>query len=293
MIRNKGELVFQTFNAFLLAIPVLLIVLPFIHIISVSISSTEAVNALSVGLIPKGINFKAYGQVLKGGIFYNSLLNTVFITIITTASSLIVNIMSAYGFSREFYGKKFFTYYLVITMYFSGGLIPTYILMTKWLNLYNNYLAFILPSLVSVFYIIVIKSQIEAIPQSLREAAIIDGANEFQVLFYVIFPALSATIAAIGMFIALGMWNMWYPVMLYSNKREMWSLQYYLRAIVFERSSGELTNNNVLAVSEEEIINPVNLQMASIILVALPIVSIYPFVQKYFVKGMLAGSVKG
>lgn len=293
MKRDKNEIVFQAFDGFLMAVVVSGIVLPFMHIISMSISSKEAVSSLSVGIFPKGVNFLAYGEILKQGIFIRSLLNTVFITVATSIISVFVNFMAAYGFSKEFYAKKFVTYVFVLTMYFSGGLIPTYILITKWLNLNNNYLAFILPALVNVFYIIIIRSQIEAIPLSLSEAAIIDGATEFQVMLYVILPTLSATIAAISMFVALNAWNMWYPVMLYSNKRDMWSLQYFLRAIVFEKLNEYMPNNNIEAVSEAEISSPLNFQMAAIVLVALPIVSIYPFVQKYFVKGILTGSVKG
>ena len=163
--------------------------------------------------------------------------------------------------------------------------------MTNWLHLTNNYLAFILPSLVNVFYIIIMRSQIESIPPSLGEAAVIDGATEFQVMTKIILPTMTATIAAICMFVALGMWNMWYPVMLYSNRREYWSLQYFLRIVVFEKSMDYQTEG-LAGISEAETFNPQNYQMAAIILVALPVVAIYPFIQKYFVKGILVGSVK-
>ena len=177
-------------------------------------------------------------------------------------------------------------------MYFSGGLIPSYLLITKYLKLYNTYWALLIPGLVNVFYIIVIRSQIEAIPPSLSEAAIVDGANEFQVLINVIIPSVSATIAAIGMFLALSMWNMWFPVMIYTNKESLWTLQYFLRAVIFDKF---LTAENTAVTNlfmDATDITPQNFQMAAIVLVALPIVSIYPFVQKYFVKGILVGSVK-
>lgn len=293
MKRNKGELAFQAVDVFTMTMVVLVIIIPFMHIVSVSLSNKDAVTSLSVGIFPKGFNLSAYTEILRKGIFIRSLLNTVFITITATIFSLIVNIMAAYGFSKEFYAKKLITYVFVITMYFSGGLVPLYILVTKWLNLNNNYLAFFLPAIVNVFYIIIIRSQIEAVPVSLSEAAIIDGASEYQVMLNIIVPAISATIAAIGMFIALSMWNLWFPVLLYSNKREMWTLQYFLRAVVFEKFLESMPSSNVKAVSDAELINPMNFQMAAIVLVALPIVSIYPFVQKYFVKGILAGSVKG
>lgn len=289
--KNKEEIVFQSVNVVLMAFVVLLIILPFMHIISVSVSSKAAVTAMTVGIFPKGFDLGAYKELLKQGLFFSSFKNTVFITVAATVLGLIINVLAAYGFSKEFYAKKVVTYLFVITMYFSGGLVPSYILVSKWLHLNNNYLAFILPGLVNVFYIIIIRSQIEAIPPSLSEAAIIDGASEFQVMFYVVIPAISATIAAISMFIALAMWNTWFPVMLYSNKRELWSLQYFLRAVIFEKFNEYLPSATTV-VSDVEIVNPMNFQNAAVILVALPIVAIYPFVQKYFVKGILAGSVK-
>lgn len=146
--------------------------------------------------------------------------------------------------------------------------------------------------LVNVFYVIVVKSQVEAIPPDLTEAAYIDGAGEYRVLFNIIIPVIKPTAAAIGMFIVLNCWNMWFPVLLYTDRRKMWTMQYYLRAVVFEKF---LANNaeNAPAVVGADVVPPQNYQMACIILVSLPIVSVYPFVQKYFVKGILAGSVKG
>jgi ABC-type sugar transport system, permease component len=290
MKKSRQDVVFQTVDIVVMILITLTIVLPFMHIFSVSISSDEAVKSMSVGFLPKGFNFSAYNEILNQKVFFRSLTNTVFITVITTGIALLVNFMAAYAFSKDFFGKKVFTYFFVLTMYFSGGLIPTFILMTNWLHLTNNFLAFILPSIVNVFYIIIIRSQIEAIPKSLSEAAVIDGANEFQVMTKIILPTMTATIAAIGMFVALNMWNMWYPVMLYSNRKDYWSLQYYLRSIVFEKLLDYDKANT--AISVEPAFNPQNYQMAAIVLVALPIVAIYPFIQKYFVKGILVGAVK-
>ncbi|NLC67391.1 MAG: carbohydrate ABC transporter permease [Clostridiaceae bacterium] len=293
MKKNKDEIVFQVIDFIFLTMVILLIILPLMHIISVSVSSKEAVNTNSVGIFPKGFDLKAYGEILGKQVFLRSLVNTVGLTVITVLLALIVNTMAAYGFSREFYGKKLITYVFVLTMYFSGGLVPTYILIKNWLRLDNNYLALFLPSIVNVFHIIVIRSQIEAIPPSIRDAAVIDGASERQALFHVVIPSVSATIAAIGMFTALGMWNMWFPVLLYVSEKELWTLQYFLRVIVFQKLMEFMPKENLMARPGVELVNPRNYQMASIILVALPIVCIYPFVQKYFVKGIISGAVKG
>lgn len=179
-------------------------------------------------------------------------------------------------------------------MYFNGGLIPTYIWVARYLKMYNTYYALILPGLVSVFYIIVIRTQIEQIPASLTEAAIIDGANQFQVLFKVVIPAIKPTIAAICMFLVLGKWNSWFDVLVYIREKDKWMLQYYLREVVFTASlSKDLQDMAQVKLDSAIYVSPENFKMAAIILVALPVLCVYPFVQKYFVKGVLVGSVKG
>ncbi|MDD4681427.1 MAG: carbohydrate ABC transporter permease, partial [Clostridia bacterium] len=220
--------------------------------------------------------------------------NSVAITVAVTLAGLLVNVMAAYGFSKEFFGKKVFNYYFILTMYFSGGLIPTYLWMTRYLKLKDSYLALILPALVSVYYIIVIRSQIETIPKSLTEAARIDGATEAQTLFLIVMPTIVPTLAAIGMFIALGVWNSWFNVMIYIDDNKKWTLQYYLRKIVIEKTITTGMSEAALKMAELGTVDvrPENYQNAAIILVALPIVCVYPFVQKYFVKGILVGSVK-
>ncbi|HCS75594.1 MAG TPA: carbohydrate ABC transporter permease [Clostridiales bacterium] len=293
MKRSLGEKVFQGINVFLMTIVISVILIPLIHIFSISVSDRISVTTLQVSLWPKGFNMDAYEKIITNSVFQRSMFNTIGITIAGTVLSIIVITMVSYALSKTyFFGKKLVTYFFVITMYFSGGLIPTYLLVTNLLKLGNTYLAYILPSIVNVFYIIVVRSQIEAVPHDLIDSGFIDGANEFRVLFSIVLPVISPTVAAISMFIALGYWNMWYPVLLYSTQKNMWTLQYYLRSIVFEKEL-ENTLQNITEIIGSDKIPPQNYQMASIVLVALPIVAIYPFVQKYFVKGLMAGSVKG
>lgn len=294
MKKSTGRIIFEIFNYTMLTFFCMSIILPFMHIISVSLSTKDAITKLSVTFWPKGWEFYAYKSILTDRIFIRSFLNTVFITAIVTFLNLIIDVMAAYAFSKNFYGKKVFNYYFIITMYFSGGLIPFYLLMTNYLHLYNSFLALILPALVNVFYIIVIRTQIQAIPQSLIEAAVIDGANEGQALFRIVIPSIVPTLAAIGMFIALGTWNSWFGVMVFINDNTKWTLQYYLRKILVDKlltASLSDAGQKLLEMGVAEVM-PENYQMAAIILVALPIVCIYPFVQKYFVKGILVGSVK-
>lgn len=294
MKKSKGRIVFEFINYTLMILFCLSIVLPFLHILAVSLSNQKALMELSVSFWPKGFETGAYRSILGDKVFVQALINTIFIACTITLLNLLVDVMAAYGFSKKFFGKTVLNYYFILTMYFSGGLIPFYLLMTKYLKLKDSFLALILPSLVSVFYIIVIRTQIEAIPTSLIEAAKIDGATESQVLFRIVIPSIVPTLAAIGMFIALGAWNSWFNVMIFIDDDYKWTLQYYLRKIVLEKtitSGMSEAAQKMMELGTVEI-RPENYQNAAIILVALPIICIYPFVQKYFVKGILVGSVK-
>jgi len=290
---SKGEKVFQYVDILIMILIMVSIILPFMNIFSLSVSDRIAVAQGKVGIFPIGFSFGAYLKILQNNTFLRSLVNTVGITVFGTAFSIIIITMMAYAMSKKyFFGKKIVTHYMIITMYFSGGLIPTYLLITNYLHLGNTYLAYILPATVNIFYVIVIRSQIEAVPGELFDSASIDGASEMRILFNIVLPVIAPTIAAISMFLALGKWNMWYSVLLYSTDKKLWSLQYYLRMIIFE-SLLEASTQTIGESIDAKVIPAENMQMASIILVALPIVAIYPFVQKYFVKGILAGSVKG
>lgn len=290
---SKGEKVFQYMNIFIMLLIMACIILPLMNIFSLSVSDRIAVAQGQIGIFPVGFNIDAYLKILQNATFIRSLVNTVGITVVGTALSVIIITMMAYAMSKKyFFGKKLVTYYMVVTMYFSGGLIPLYILITNYLKLGNTYSAYILPALVNVFYVIIIRSQIEAVPSELFDSASIDGATEMKILFNIVLPVIAPTIAAISMFLALGKWNMWYSVLLYATDKKMWTLQFYLRSIVFE-SLLEFSTQTTGDVIGAKVIPAENLRMASIILVALPIVAIYPFIQKYFVKGILAGSVKG
>lgn len=292
MKKSVSEKVFQVFNVIIMLFIMATIILPIMNIIAVSFSETSAVNANIVGLIPVGFQTRAYEEILTDSVFLRSLFNTVFVTVVGTAAAVIIITVAAYGLSKNFYGKKVITYYFILTMYFTGGLVPTYLVVSKYLGLRDTILAYILPYLVSIFYLIVLRTQIETLPVSLMEAAHVDGASEYQTLFMIVLPLLTPTIAAVSMFIALTQWNLWYPVLLYSSTQETWTLQYFLRAMVFDQTLAAMSNPSYSS-DPNSLTSPLNFQNASIVLVAAPIVCIYPFVQKYFVKGIIAGAVKG
>lgn len=294
MKRSRSSVIFGWFNNFILVFFCLLVILPFMHIISISVSDKDAIMKMSVSIFPRGFNMGAYKEIISEKVFLRALSNTVVLTAIITFMGLLIDIMAAYCFSRKFFGKKVITYLFIFTMYFTGGLIPLYLVVTRYLHLFNSYLALILPGLVNVWYIIIVRTQIEAIPESLTEAAKIDGAKDYQVLFRIIIPSITSTIAAIGMFIALSAWNQWFNVMIFTDKQKYWTLQYYLRCVVIDKTvsqSGQAARATAAAAGLQTL-TAENFQMAAIVLVALPIVAIYPFMQKYFVNGILTGSVK-
>lgn len=292
MKKSLGEQVFQVFNILIMLFIIAIIIFPLMNIISLSVSDTEAILYRKVSIFPVGFNTKAYNEIFSNSTFVRSLINNIGITAIGTFLAVILTLMISYALTKNFYGKKVVTYFFVFSMYFSGGLIPTYIMITNYLHMRNTYTVLILPYLISVFYIIVMRSQIECIPSSFFEAAYIDGANEYQTVFLIVLPAITPTVAAISMFFALSKWNMWFPVMIYTDYQKYWTLQYFLRVIVFDKFL-TASDSTTIAVAGEKGIPEENFRMAAIVLVAAPIVCIYPFVQKYFVKGIIAGAVKG
>lgn len=291
MKKNLGEKLFQIFNIILLTSVIATIVFPCMNIVSLSLSNRDSILSRNVSIWPKGFNFKAYLHILQEPTFLRSIFNTVLITIIAAPISSMLTLMVGYAMTKKFPGRKIITYYFVLTMYFSGGLIPTFIVITKYLKLQNTYWVLILPYLVNTFYIIVMRSQIENIPSSIFESAYLDGAGEYTIVFRILLPTILPTIAAISMFFALAYWNTWFPVLVYIDTNKMWTLQYFLRVVIFDKIIQ--ARDTSVAVEIEQQIPEENFRMAAIVLVSLPIVAIYPFVQKHFVKGIISGAVKG
>lgn len=290
MKKTRGEKVFQYIDIFIIFLSIIIIIFPVLNIFAISVSDATSIVKGDVTIFPKGFNTAAYSKILSNHHFIRAMINTIFITATGTFLAVLLALMTGYGFTKKFPGKKLITYIFVLTMYFGGGMIPTYVVYSKYLGMRNNYLVLILPSLVSMFYIIIVRSQIESIPNSLIDAAYIDGASESKVLFLIVLPIITPCLAAVAMFNALGFWNSWFPVMVYMDYPKFWTLQYFLRTIVFGQF---LAANELFADAITEYIPEENYRMAAIIITALPIICIYPFVQKYFVKGIITGAVKG
>lgn len=291
MRRTRGEFAFQTIDVAVMVLLLAVIIFPYLNIIALSVSDLQSIINRKVTLWPRGLSLDAYGKILGNPSFIRAMVNTIGITVVGAFGGVFFSLMIAYAFTRDFLGKKLITYLFVLTMYFSGGLIPTYIVYTNLLHLRNTFVPLVAPAMISMFHIIVIRSQIDALPPSISDAGRIDGCGEYQMVFRIVAPMITPTIAAISMFKALSYWNSWFECMVYTEFKNFWTLQYFLRVVVFDnflRPQDETSGTVII----EKMIPPENFRMAAIILVAAPIIMIYPFVQKYFVAGILTGSVK-
>ena len=265
-------------------------ILPFIHVAAKSLSSNTAVMSKIVYLWPKGFNVNAYVSIFRDGQLTHSMLYSVEVTAIFTVIGMILTTCAAYPLSRKYLkGRNPLSLIFLFTMYFSAGLIPEYLLY-KQLNLINNMWVLILPLAFSPYNMLIMKSFISStIPDSLEEAAFLDGASHFQILRQVILPLSKPIIATLSLFYAVGRWNAYADARYYITKKALQPIQYLLSNMVLSSGSDAVSLSESSAVTS----TPEVLQAATIMFATLPILCIYPFVQKYFVKGVMIGAVKG
>lgn len=291
--RTIGEKIFDKFNVIGMILMVLIFLVPFLTVLSTSfVGNEEAAVRGAYQLIPKKLDFTCYQVLLSAGsAIYGAYGVTLFRTIFGTAFSLWLTVMLSYGLSKKSLPfRKPITFFVFVPMIFSGGLVPTYLLVYS-VGIYNTIWALILPCAVSVWNTILMRNFFSQIPDSLEESAKIDGASTLCVLFRIILPLSLPSIATIGLFYAVAQWNSWFDAALYINKSNLYPLQLILRNIVMAMSSADVNNaalNSLTDTPPSE-----SMKCAAIIVTTLPIMCVYPFIQKYFVKGVMVGSVKG
>ena len=276
----------------------ILCLIPFIMIVSGSFSSEAAINKNGFSLLPQDFSLEAYKTVFRDpSVVFRAYATTIGLTGVGTVVGLLLQTMTAYALARkDFEWRNKFSFFFYFTTLFSGGLVPYYILMTNPLGLRDNYLALLLPLLFSVYNLLIMKSYIMALPESLIDAAKIDGCSEYRTLFQIVIPLIKPALATVGLFIALAYWNDWYNAMLYIKKEEMYPLQYFLYQKIngIEAYKKLLANGNVSGDVVSAVSLPTQtLKMALTIVVTGPIVLAYPLVQRYFVQGITIGAVKG
>ncbi|MGG1515443.1 carbohydrate ABC transporter permease [Paenibacillus oryzisoli] len=288
-----GEKWFYSFNYLILALLGITCLFPLINTIAVSFSDTHAIASGKVTLYPIGWNIEAYTSLIKGTRILSAMQNSIIITIVGVAFSMTVTIMTAYPISRGiFYGRRFFTLAMVFTMLFSGGLIPTY-LVVKSLGLMNSYFALWLPALISTYNLLVMRTFFENIPSEVDDAARIDGCSEMAYLMRIVLPLSMPVIATITLFYSVSYWNMFMNVLIYINNTSKFNMTVLIQKMIQSQNLlQELVNSGATSGVTVDVV-PESLKAAGVLIMVLPMLLVYPFLQKYFVKGVMLGSVKG
>ena len=294
---SPSRKVFLVINYIVLTVISLTCILPFINLLAVSCSDKNAVAANAVTFWPVGFNTAAYDFILSNDQFLRALWISVQRTVLGVLVNIALIVFTAYPLSKskqDFRLRNVFSWYFVVTILFSGGLIPTY-MVVKYTGLMDTIWALILPGAVQVFNMLVVMNYMRSLPKELEEAAYIDGAGHFQTLFNVILPVCTPTLATVTLFSFVGHWNSWYDGMIYMNTVEKYPLQTYLQTIVINPEAFFRNATNISA----ELGNFLNLvsarttNAAQLFLATIPILCVYPFLQKYFTTGLVMGSVKG
>lgn len=285
------ERAFTVFNYLFFAIVALLMILPFWHVIMVSFSGVNEAQRGGLFLYPKGWNLNTYNTVFRNPMIYTGFATTLMVTVSGTLIGVMVSALLAYALSkRHLRGGKLLMVLVLFTMVFNGGMIPNYMLV-KSLGLIDNRLALVLPGLISAYNVIIMKSYFETIPDAYDESAKIDGANDLVIFFRIILPLSGAMLATVALFIAVGYWNDYFSSVLYINSTSKWSLQAVLRNML-TNTAGAMAQAGV-TVNVVQTISATTVKAGSIVVATVPILIVYPFLQKYFVKGVQIGGVKG
>lgn len=290
MILSKGEVAFLILTKILMLIFAVMCLYPFLYVLAVSLSSPGPVMRGEVYLIPKGFSLEVYRKIFSEGTLVNATIRSIIITIVYIIVAMTITILCAYPLSvPELKGKKILNRVIIFTMYFSGGTIPSY-LVVRSLGLIDNYLALVLPCCLSVYNMIVLRSFFVSIPVSLREAAIIDGAGDGTILMKVVLPMSKPAIATVSLYYCVSRWNAFMDSLLYFNDPTKAVLQLRLKQLVMNADSissmmeGGTAGNTMIAQT---------VRSGALMFSMVPIMLVYPFLQKYFVKGTMIGSVKG
>lgn len=275
----------------ILSVLVFLSLYPIIYVASTSISDPFLVMQNKIVFLPKGINFGAYFEVFKNSFIWTGYFNSIFLLVVGTSMNLAMNICAAFPLSRRsFHFRRPFMILIIITMFFSGGLIPTYLVVDA-IHLTDTRWALIIPTLVGAFNIIVMRTFFETIPDSLEESVKMDGGNDLTVLFKIFIPLSTPVIAVICLFYGVGHWNGFMQAIIYIRDRQLYPLQVILRELLLQNKIQEMVG--VQSSSDMLMGATRSIQYATIIVSIIPMLIIYPFLQKYFVKGVMVGAVKG
>jgi putative aldouronate transport system permease protein len=287
---TRGYRVFTAVNVLVLVLVMAVTLYPFVNILAQSFSSEGFITAGQVNLVPRGFNVETYQTVMADRMFWRNYQNTLVYTVVATAIAMVLTTTFAYAISkRHLRGRNLFIGIAVFTMFFNGGLIPNYVLINT-LGFKNTIWAIVLPNAISVFNLLVMKAFFENLPAELEEAAAIDGLDTYRTLLRIVLPLSKAVIATMILFYAVSFWNSWFPAFLYMDRAELYPVTVYLRNLI----AGATTATSVGGGGADAMTQvAANIQSVTMVLTVLPIVCLYPFIQKYFVSGVMLGAVKG
>ena len=293
---SKGDLIFKIFNYIFLAIVVIVTVYPLIYVLSASISEPTKVNSGEMWLWPVDITFVGYEKVFANSEIWSGYAHTIFYTVVGTLLNLALTLPCAYALTRKTLpGRKILNFIMLFTMFFSGGLIPLYMLINN-LHMLDTIWAVILPGAASIWNIIITRTFMQTtIPEGLEEAAEIDGCSPFKKFFRIILPLSAPVIAVMALFYGVGHWNSYFNEMIFLNDRAKYPLQVILRELIIitqMNTSNMISSNEAISIAEQQRIAGI-IKYAVMVVSTLPVICIYPFLQRFFVKGVMVGSIKG
>ncbi len=296
--KNKihRDIAFPICNTIFLCLLVFVTLYPVLNTVAISFNDgTDALRG-GIGLWPRVFSTKAYVSLLTDPLMYSAFFISVSRTVITTFLNVILTSMLAFALSRkEYVLNKFITFMMVLTMYVNAGLIPGYLLISRTLHLSKTFWVYIIPTMFSCFNLIVLRTYIMGLPEALAESARIDGANDMRIFWQIIFPLCTPVLATVALFVAVGSWNQWFDTQLYcGSKKNLYTLQYLLKmklATTTQSANSAATSADALKNTTQT--TPVTIRCAITVVSAVPILVVYPFLQRYFVTGMVLGGVKG
>ncbi len=290
--RTVGDWIFDTINYALLLFLVVITLYPLWHVLVTSFASPEAITKYGSMLIwPDGFNLRSYQYVFSNPMIGIGYQNTILLVTVGTSLSMLMTCLGAYAlYCKWLMGRKFFMILVTIPMFFGGGLIPSYLLVRQ-LGLYNSFWALILPGVLSSWNMIMMRTFFQGIPDSLPESARIDGANDIHILFRILIPVSIPIMAVMILFYAVGYWNAWFGASIYLKDRSKFPLQLVMRGILISGSQRDFDTGYISGANKTQIFK--GLKYATVIVSTMPILCVYPFLQKYFVKGIMVGSLKG
>lgn len=291
---KKKISLFDVFNTLFMIVLMVVMIYPLLNVLSTSLSAAGEITAGRVTWYPRGFNLAGYRYIIEDGQIFTGYRNTVLYAGVGTLLTLTLTSLAAYALSqKELPGRRILTFYWAVTMFFGGGLVPTY-LVVKSLRMLDTFWVMVLPGCVGAYTLFVFRSFMSALPRELMEAAYIDGAGDWRVWASVVIPLSKPLLATYALFTIVGHWNSWFSAMLYLKDSARYPLQMYLRRLVVQNNmSGTYANSASAALISSGEMTQQNAQMAAIVLSILPIMMIYPYIQKYFVKGVMIGSLKG